>query len=214
MDELYKYIISAIIGVPIGILGSFIAWWIIFHLNVANIQFSTDICKDTSEADNSGFRYRIKLENYGKRAILDLELIAKYRVKGLRKNRPSNWEIVYIPLHLDRLLKVIPRRKHHMRYVVKLCINELDDFSKVIYPEEIIEKSKLKSILLEDLLNLGTKRTLQIYGFGFDEFTGIRKLFESKIYSLSNIKVGSFNKKGLDVIPEKEIQEIENNSED
>jgi len=209
MTELFKNIISTIIGVFVGVISSFAAWWIIFHLNIANIKFSPNLCKDRLEADNSGFRYRIKIQNFGRRAILDLELIAKYRVVGLRKNRPANWETVYIPLHLNRILKVSPYKNGQKSYIIKLCINEVNDFNNNLYPTEIIEKSKTKTILLEDLLNLGTKCTLQIYGFGYDEFTGIRKLYKSKIYSLSDIQTGIFKKNSLDVIPYKKAEETE-----
>ena len=198
MNELYKYIISAIIGIPIGILGSFFAWLIVVRLKVGDIKFSPIIKKNIDELDNSGFKYHIKLI---KRAIYDLELITQYKVKGLHKNNPDDWNIIYIPIHLNRLSESIPTGKQPLRYRIRLYINDLDDLNKIIYPKEIIEKAKLKTILLEDLLNLGTDRTLQIFAFGIDEFTGIRKFFKSKIYSLNDIKKGSFEVRDLDLVP-------------
>lgn len=104
--------LTILVGIPIGIGGSFVAWWIVYHRVIPKIEFSQFICKDKLETDNSGFRYRIKLENNGSRSVLDLELITKYRVKGLRLNRPSNWEIADIPITNRRILKFGPVRKN------------------------------------------------------------------------------------------------------
>lgn len=188
------------IGIPVGVLGSFLAWWIIYHRIIPIVRFSEDICKDKYDPDNTGFRYRIKLENYGRRAILDLELIARYRVKGLFKGRPGNWKVVYIPLHNNRIFNMPPVKKSHFREMVRINLNEASEFNNIIFSRQIRTKLKNKLLLLEDLLSLGADSTLQIYGFGFDEFSGVRKFVKSKVYKKNDIKFGEFNKKGLNVI--------------
>ena len=195
-----EILISVFIGIPIGILSSLLAWWILFHRIVPVIRFSPSISKTETDDNESGYRYRFKLENAGSRTILDVELFAKLRIRGLHPSYPNNWEVIYIPLERDRIPKIRPVKKSCIRVIFRLYIDKIDEFNKPIYPEHLRQKCKENSILLEDIMLLGIDRTLQILAFGYDEFSGARKVFESKLYNLNDIKFGLFDPKGLEVI--------------
>jgi len=188
------------IGLILGIVASFIAWWLIIRFFRSSIKFSSNISKILSRKKTPKYIYRIKFENTGRRKILDLEIVAKLRIRELKRSFKDNWEVVYIPLINNNIPKFSPVRKSKSRTIVTLLLNETQDFSKSIFPKWVQNKYLKKSILLEDLFKLGTKATLQVYGFGHDEFSGNRRIFESKIYSKDDIKDGYFDKKGLNVI--------------
>jgi len=101
-----EMILSLIIGIPLGILASLIAWWILFHCIVPRLSFCSDISKTQTEDNNSGYRYRIKMKNKGARDIIDVEFFARFRVQGLRKQTPKNWSNIDLKLSKKRIPKL------------------------------------------------------------------------------------------------------------
>ena len=198
-------IISISIGFLFGIIASLLAWWFQSHLIVPNIQFSPNISKIPSVDKKSGYNYRIKLENSGKRSIIDIEIMVKLRIKGVG-DFPNNWRVNYIPLEemgINYRIPIITRKKEKKSgHIITLDINEVVDFKKLEtlerYPDNIKRKAKEKTLLLEDVLRLGSEANIRIEAFGFDEFSGARKFFKSKFYTIHEIKEGRFHN-GLDI---------------
>lgn len=200
--------ISFILGVLVGLATNLVSWWILAHYIVPRIEFSQALGKlhsDKNEYDRCGFRYRVKLRNGGRRGIIDVELAATLRIEGLSKS--NNIEVVPIPWNSDgdkksnitRLPPVKPGIK--AARVLRLYINCVDQFrTRSLYPDAFRKKSEERTLTLEDILGLGSKAWLQIAAFGYDEFSGARKLFVSKSYNLQDIRTGRFEKAGLDVV--------------
>jgi hypothetical protein len=197
-----------ILGFILGIITNFVAWWILFHAIVPHIRFSTAISKTSFEAtpdDKSGYRYRVKFENAGTRSVIDVEVIARLRIKGLGRYPKTNWQVIDIPVENDRSIsyripRIQPVRDGHIRHTVRFCINSVEEFCEnPLYPEPIRKKAENKTLLLEDLLKSGSKATLRVYAFGYDEFSGTRKLFLSKEYTAEDILEGPFDSRGLEV---------------
>lgn len=198
-------LLGILVGLVTGIFTNLASWWILFHGIVPDIRFFPLISKISSsnviDENMSGFKYRIKLENVGKRTIIDVELMARLRVKGLRKISKDNWWVVYIPLEPVmnsreyRIPQVLPTAIGKARsHIFELHINFVDEFrTSKLYPEIIRKKAEQKQLLLEDLLNLGRKATLDIATFGYDEFSGTRKLFLYQ-YTVNKIGRGTFKK--------------------
>jgi hypothetical protein len=203
-------------GFVLGIATNLLSWWILSHLIVPRISFSPQISKTRThktQGDQSGYKYRVKIENSGRRAAIDVEIIARLRVKGIGGFPKTNWHIVNIPLstHGDksyRIPRILPVKKGlARRHTLRLLINEVEEFrTSLIYPEAIRKKAEEGTLLLEDLLTLGSAANLQILVFAYDEFSGARKLFVSKRYTCGDIKEGPFDRKGLEVkeLPTKE----------
>ena len=83
-------------------------------------------------------------------------------------------------------------------------------YNRQLFPKIIRDKAKEKSILLEDLLGLGAAANVQIHTFGYDNFSGARKLFISKKYKIKDITMGAFDISELGVKQrEKNIDEID-----
>lgn len=85
-----------IVGIPLGILTSLVAWWIIFHGFMPRLTFSESIVKIDDSSSPTGFRYRVKLVNGGRRDILDVEFIARLSVTGMRERFPESISTLFI----------------------------------------------------------------------------------------------------------------------
>ena len=146
-------------------------------------------------------RYRIKIENSGRRPAVDLEVSVFVRIKGLNDPQSTIWEVVHLPLNTtgERTWTtplMNPVRKSKLRTRLRICLNHTDYCTKAHFPEHIREKAARKSLLLEDLLSLGTESQVGVMVSGFDEFSGARKVF-MKTYLPSDIKFGEFERRSL-----------------
>jgi len=191
-------LISNIVGLIIGLFTSFLTWWILFHAIVPKIEFAKDISKLPTDDDSSGSRYRIKFANVGKRALVDIQVLARFSIKGL--TRPGNWVTINIPLEWNGDTKAeMPRLTKKNNRVLRLFISHALDLKRsTLYSQEIHDKANAETLTLEDLFSLGTESSLIIWVFGYDEFSGSRKLFRSQDYKITDIKEGRF--KQLEVI--------------
>ena len=93
-----------------------------------------------------------------------------------------------------------PARKFKVRDMIRLHIEELDQLKSPLYSEEIQREHDEGVLLLEDLLELGQDATLQVIAFGYDDFSGSRKVFESKLYRRSDITLGTFDPNSVEVL--------------
>ncbi len=179
------------------------------HIFVPDIRFSSSINKREREPtrdDASKFGYRVKLENHGRRSVIDVEVTARLRINYPPDVLPNTWNLINIPLekageyryHITRLSRT--RTGEPLTHTLRLLINEISDFRDIsAYPASIRARAKKKTLLLEDILSLGPDASLQVTAFGYDEFSGARKLFVSKHYTAADIKDGTFEQQGLEI---------------
>lgn len=201
-------LLSFILGLLVGLATNLASWWILAHYIVPRIEFCSSIGKlpaQKNEHDRSGFRYRVKLRNGGRRGIIDVDLVVTLRIEGLGKSK--NIQVVPIPWNSAgekriNVLRLIPaKRGIKAARVFRLYINCVDQFrTSEIYSEAFRRKANEKTLMLEDILSLGARAWLQIAAFGYDEFSGARKLFMSKSYFLADVREGLFEVAGLDVV--------------
>lgn len=184
------------LGFILGVLSSSVVWWITTHLIVPRIKFSNDISKLETEHSSTGYHYRVKIENTGRRGIIDLEIFIIYRVKGLSIRVPGNWYIVYMEPSSRR----IPKLGKGMNRLISFYPENTEDFKKSYYPVDIQKAANDKTLTLEQLMKIGEKSKIMIVVFGYDELSGSRKVFESKLYKKEDIKFGFFEKNGMSVV--------------
>ena len=188
--------VTIFISIPIGAISSLIAWWILNYCIKPKIIFSNDISR--IDEHNKPF-YRFKFENCGSRRILDSQIIAKLRIKGLKYS--TNLEIIYLPLD-NEFIPIIKPTKNDLkkiREVPRLELGLIDSKYFRFLEDNIKEKIKNDKITLEELMTLGIESELILYVTGFDEISGAKKTFESKPYKITDIKKGKFNSSGLNV---------------
>lgn len=200
--ETNQLLIGIIIGIITGGISSYGVWYYVVHILVPKIKFSDHISKTIGSNGNPV--YKIKFENCGKRKAIDLQINTRFRVKGLVTNAPHIWKVAYIPYSHDRreqipFLSPVEKKQNAMRETIPLLLNEAA-FNQNIYPEEIRDAYNNQSLTLENLFAMGTIQKLQVNVFCFDEFSGSRKLFTSKVYSLDDIKSGPFERTSLKIV--------------
>lgn len=94
-----------------------------FKILVPKIEFSDQISKLKCNENNSGFKYRFKFENAGKRDIIDVQILIRLRIEGLRKENPRNWEVVYTPtstLHYENIAIIRPVSSARLRPILEI----------------------------------------------------------------------------------------------
>ena len=194
---------SILIGIFIGIVTNLVAWWILFHYIIPEIRFSSSISKIPTKENNLGYKYRFKLQNIGKRSIIDVEVIARVRITEFG-DFPRNFRIVDIPLSnksiTHRMPIIPPLSDKFTGKILQIFPNKVDEFKELsTYPEHIRIKANEEKLLLEDVMSMGTKTTLQIMAFGYDEFSGSRRFFISKSYTIKDIIEGKYDYNGLEI---------------
>jgi len=182
-------VLSMVVGFPFGVLSSFVAWWLLFHYFVPRISFSAQIRKTETEDTKSRSEYRVKVKNIGKRTMIDIELIARYRVKGVVPDRPNNWKWENLKVDSDRVPMIQPSTNR----IFRIFPEQTESFKYAPYPDNIREKAQEGILTLEDLLGLKQGSEIRMYIFGFDNFSGARKLFVSQFYNISSIKPDMFD---------------------
>ena len=206
-------LINFFLGFAVGIATNLLSWLILFHGIIPKVSFSPYISKDDSDEighDKTNKSYRIKYENSGSRSIIDFEVMARIEIDGLRPNVSTSHTFL-VPLNPDGNLSFRQPYLHSRRktgregHLVRFFINSaMEHIDRPPYPDNIREKAKEGTLTLEELLNLGSKATLSIQAFGYDEFSGSRRLFLSRPYTASDIKQGKFKKENLDIAPPSE----------
>lgn len=179
--------IGLLLGIPIGIATSLVAWYILFHVIAPMVEFFPSVFKARTRETPSGWKYRVKFRNTGTRDALDLELVAKVRICGLSKQHPSAWRAIYLPVDDPRIPKVRSHRGTSKRMVVLVDPCAIPDSTKTALPPELRLQCENGTLGLEDLLSLGSQATFQVFAFAYDAFSGARRLFESPTYTIHDI---------------------------
>lgn len=135
-----EMLLSTLIGIPLGILSSLAAWWILFRYIVPKIEFSPHISKYHFE--NLGTRYRIKFRNIGKRGIIDIEVFPILRIKGLNPELPDNWLNITLTTSLNN--NHISSLKEDR--IISLLPENTDKFENPNFPGHIRKKISTKRI--------------------------------------------------------------------
>jgi hypothetical protein len=207
-------ILSTVIGIPIGILCSLAAWWILFYVIVPKIRFSPSISKISTKEGESNILYRVAFQNSGRRGIVDAEIYAKILIWSLHPEYPYNVYLFSVPLGYEKLPKIIPQ-KGGFKHIVILNVTKIDELVSHTFPDEcILSNFEKNPNLLEDILSLGQEAYLQIYLFGFDEVSGTRKVFESKQYYVNDVVNGKFSLLSLEVVRRESGRNVDRNADE
>ncbi|MBS1572994.1 MAG: hypothetical protein JST62_11405 [Bacteroidetes bacterium] len=191
-----------IISTLTGVVASFFVWWLTFKYLVPKINFADKISKLQTDENGSGFRYRIKFENSGNRNIIDLQVLIRLRIRGIRQEQPKNWEVVYLPtssLEYKNVAIVRPASSSGLRPVLEIKTYECDYFQRTIFPDNIRILAQNNQLTLDQVLNIGQEAEFQIMVLGYDEFSGARKFYESKNYTINDIAEGHFDLNSLNM---------------
>jgi hypothetical protein len=212
-------IVDLVIGFILGIVGAFLFWWSMAHI-VPKVEFHNHISKTSTTETASSMKYRIKFWNAGRRNIIDVEISARLKVRGLSQKPHGNLSIYSVPLGYDRLPTMWAASSAKAKadgdaptHITRLDVHKIAELKEASYAEflnkKLRENERIRTELdnsgtrntsdfdrdpqlLEHLLSLGKEASLEIAIFAYDEYSGTRKVFTKK-YGLKDIKMGTFS---------------------
>lgn len=180
--------IYVLIGIPLSILSSLTAWWLIFHYICPRIEFRDTIWKQPEPKSKFGYKYKFAFKNMTGREIYDITISVRLRIECLPDRVGLRW------VNLRCFRDTIPRLERRDSEgkngykQLKFYPEVTTDDELNILPNEIAEKSRNGELTLEELLSIGSSSRLQIIVSGVDSFTGTRRYFESKLFKAEDIK--------------------------
>lgn len=207
---------SVLFDVILSISASIISFYLILHAFSPRICFSDSVCFHLTKNNNIGHLYRIKMQNRDIRRFLDIEVQVRFSVQNMEGN--SNLQhidlktsITRIPflgkMRFKRILKSRPERyKGNTDWlfpdrIVSIYVDQTEAFGQRRFPESIRLKYFDGTLTLEDVLNINETARFRVYLYGYDGWSGARKVVTSKDYQISDIKPGQF--RGIDIVPRK-----------
>ena len=170
------------LGIIFGVFSSLLAWYILYHLIIPKIVFASGISKVQSKISSNGYTYKVKLLNTGKRDVIDIDIYVKYKVKGLT-NKKNIWNTVELEKRFDKLTYFAKGENR----ILPIFPEKTKRFAEPIFPIEIATKFRNEELMLDDILSLGSDSFIRVYLFGYDKFSGSRRLFLSKKYYLKDL---------------------------
>lgn len=196
------HILTILPGFLLGTVSSIVAWATVYHGFSPRLKFSSKISKQAAEDEPGGWAYRVKFENAGRRAIVDLSVKAKLEIQGLNSKHPNNREVTYLPVSFDGQIQYVePSKRKGRRCLIRIRVSKGDEFMRSIYPTELRSKAENNTLTLEDLLSTGSAATVQLIGLGFDSFSGTRKAFFSPVYTREDLVQRAFEPGSLALTP-------------
>lgn len=198
---MYTDILYLVIGAVLGFFVSIAAWLFTNKYLVPKIKFANKISKIRSKDNPDKFEYRIRLENAGKRDIVDLHVYALVRIVGLEENKEIS-QLVTLLLSENYPTVIVPC-KSESNYGIRqyrIEVNNCERFKETIYGKDINEKYSQGILTLEDLLLIKDDVTVHFAALGTDRLSGTRKYIESEQpYTYDSISYGDYEGMGLNI---------------
>jgi len=183
-----EIVVSTLLSVPVGILTSFLFWWVLARRLAPRVAWSTAIIlpAETAMTGSDHDQPRIKIVNVGRRDAIDLQIAAQLRLPHQVDHIGSPMSIVDVPTSVPWLPRL---RRRSFRYV-RLCLNQVpeNEQTRVALAGE---ESGLGTDML-DILQRWPGAAVRFYLFAYDSFSGARKIFVSPDYGLDRVVRGAF----------------------
>jgi hypothetical protein len=157
--------------------------------------FSESISKTPSDTKKSGWDYSVKFINKRRRAIIDLMISAHINIKENSPDIPAAGRNLYINVSVSH----IPRLNGYISSGFSFQTQEFPIFQDGNFSKFIRDKAREGTLSLDDIMNLEEFDGLYLVIFGYDAFSGARKVFESKPYHKDDIVATSFYEKEKNV---------------
>ena len=183
-------------GFLLGLVASFLIWWLTQHYLVPEVRFAEELTK--RKVPSGGHYYQCAFENIGKRLMVDVEIRVRIGIK--EHLGATGWAYHEIRSNASR----VPDLSHQQnnRRVVRV-FDTREPIQFVDLPSLSIRQDIEACKTLEELLELGSDAAVRVHVFGFDAYSGARRHFASKSYRRHDIRNGRY--KGLDVVADEKF---------
>ena len=195
IEVLQSFIFNSTVSAVIGVLASLLVWWLPQHYWVSAVTFADELA--LYELPNGRFLNQCTFRNSGKRDMIDLEIVVRLSIFGFGGS--EIWANHEIRSNTHR----VPILAKGERRLVRL-FDEREPIEFVTSPSQSLRLAIEKCATLKEILSLGVKSHITIHVFAYDKFSGVRKLFSSKKYSVRDIRRGRYA--GLNVVQNTRVQ--------
>lgn len=190
--------LSNFVSFIFGIIASAIVWFITSKVSRVRIEFPKELMGTSDPFDESKYHYNIEVINEGKGELIDLHMQAKITIKGADRRNPGL--SCFAMLNLDYFCNYpsLQYRGAKDKFGSKRCSGRLiyainmdgayEEFKKIFYTDTIIGKAQNHTLQLDDIFSAYPDAVIQFYLFGYDSFTGARKMYKSKYYGRTDIR--------------------------
>lgn len=211
------YLVGLAVAALVGVVASFIAWWISYRALTPNIGWSTGICRSVGDPGAC----RVKFGNLGRRDVVDVKVACTMRIRNLDRlpredPQASNYATVDIPL-MGGSVDLLQRRKPrdlpaHLpgasdrsaisrNRIARLLTNEISEFQLARLPKTLRDSQERRTLSLDDLFELGDDAYVDFTIYCYDGYSGARRVLRSpKKYRQSDVVTGRFRKQGFEIV--------------
>ena len=168
-------------SVLLGIVASFVAWFLVSHLWVPSIRVSGNIQR---VIDGNDERYRIKLWNDGRREVVQLNLRARVAIFGLLQG--NTWQYVWLRMSAGQEEYSFPLLGGRSNVLPRIHV-ESEVLKGSQFSTGLRQKYQDGALQLEELLLEGERAFLTFYISGVDSFSGAPVFRRSRPYTIEDI---------------------------
>src|SRR3954470_3838629 len=181
-----------LVGCLLGIAGSILTWWIFAHWLVPNLRFEEKVLIRPSRT-GQGWRYFVKVSNRGRRDLIDVTFSAIASIQT-RANSDKHWASCHLAFHqtgeTEHHVPLLPVGRNRLLTLRPAHSDQL--LFEGTFSSDVHAGVRDRSLNLPQLLGDGESRGLRVkvrvYVFGYDRFSGARKLFQSPEYETGDLQ--------------------------
>lgn len=183
-----------LIGFVLGILGSIATWWIFAHWLVPSVRFEEKILVRPSKAGAGERRYLLKFANVGRRDLIDVTVMAYVSIQT-KPGSERSWSSSRLAFHrtgeISHAMAIVPRGRNRLLTIHAAHSDQI--LHDMNYSEGVRQSVADRSLDLMRLMSDGAASKCEVrlraHLFGYDSFSGARKLFSSKSYGIEDFQI-------------------------
>lgn len=179
--------VSLMLGIPIGVMCSFLAWLIVTQGIRPTLRFEKLIDQVTDP--RSAPLFSVGFINSGRRDAVDVVTHARLRLRGLVPGRPERWLVMEVPTNNRSIPVARPRRRGGVRHVLVLLPSAIAPADRARLPEQLSVSLDEGSISLLDLMRQASASELTLSAVCSDRFSGARHVFQSRAFRCEDLEI-------------------------
>lgn len=178
-----------IVGIPFGILTTFISLLIYHKLVAPKISFSENIRTFRVSRLTPVDRYSVRIVSPKRVSLIDVKLSCQIYIYDMLENDRKFWNAFEIPISIKHMTLFTPGT-----FTLHLFPNKSDAIKNhSIMDVNLQKKAQRNELRLEEIfMRYRRKCHITISIVGNDRITGIKKLYESPNYELFNFVDGEW----------------------
>lgn len=186
--------VSAAVSGLMGVLASYVFWLWVTRVLAPRIKYSEKISVN-DKWPGGPTKYRVKIQNVGRRAAVDFQAICVLRIPGVATG--ENYKLVKL-----RTLDVpLPRLEHGHSRIITIKTDGLNKRHVRDLPDPLPTwLNQSPAVGLEKILNAFPGSEAILYLSAYDEVSGVRRSYRSRPYNAGSITRGYFKQDSVETV--------------